>query len=136
MKAARDLRELVNSLDESLAESSVDLGSRGVSGYHWWAWSRQDSLKVVDLLRAAGYVILGGDVWHQVDARVAPAHLGWSIAGPLPSSPTSDDVVSAAKLASDYIEELKFSGPTVPLFEFVLWKGGWYTAQKSHSKSE
>lgn len=77
----------------------LDLAQNGYRAGAEMAWSRADALRVVELLRANGYVVLGVDIWLPTQPGPtipAPFVYDWTLDAELPSR-------ECAKSADEFI---------------------------------
>lgn len=66
--------ELLAALPAELREQSVDLSETGSAEYAFPAACLE---QVFRILFAAGFVILGGDLWRKTESRFEPAFQDW-----------------------------------------------------------
>jgi hypothetical protein len=114
MATSRDL--IGSALSEELVAKGTELPA---ARFPSLGWSRDDALRVVNQLEAAGMLISGGDVWHVDPAgRVRPAYANWHY-DLRPGVIEERDVRDAAALARRYIAELRSACDSETLVEVV-----------------
>lgn len=68
--------ELLAALPVALRDRSVDLSAVGSAEYSFPVDCAEQVFRVIS---AAGFLILGGDLWRRTESGFEPAHEGWYV---------------------------------------------------------